>query len=564
MVNVDQEVLSSNFRCQNTYYVAFGFETLGSNILDKESSREFLRDLGEDLDELRKLERNQVDYVLDGIYQVGMVDSVTPSQVPVDHASLPSVIDSASLPDAMSHSDAISAMDGLMPSGPLNPGMNADNEFDCILNELCDFYDSQPCVSSIVATNTAGEWPAQMAVSSDPVFMEDQADTTVLPFLSLGSENSPANQQLASLDPGNTPHLTSSSMDYASTPESAATLESESGTSPYYMTPPSSVDSPFAVQPINPRRPSSGNSTHAHAVHVWREHYISRQLQCCQFQDKKRKKASPSDDNWVTLSSKKISHIIRAWDYILPHGSLVCISELPEKNASMSIRQILGLPEVWEGIEGAVNYFRVLQSDKDGIAKLGSLARRFAQIFLYLNFEMLSMDGHGTVVNRVLDACHDEPNITQPRESCRDKFSTIHVRRGKWWWRFAACLGFGILLVADDQLIRRLSSDSFKNGHIDAFITCAFRTRPGTVRLFESLGPVAMSLLCGNVPVNIRQELEDKATGLLRQDTINAALEADQRHLALQETWNTWRATETDVLANESKATFLDTLRSSG
>lgn len=66
------------------------------------------------------------------------------------------------------------------------------------------------------------------------------------------------------------------------------------------------------------------------------------------------------------------------------------------------------------------------------------------------------MDGHGTVVNRVLDACHDEPNITQPRESCRDKFSTIHVRRGKWWWRFAACLGFGILLVADDQLIRRL------------------------------------------------------------------------------------------------------------
>lgn len=73
-----------------------------------------------------------------------------------------------------------------------------------------------------------------------------------------------------------------------------------------------------------------------------------------------------------------------------------------------------------------------------------------------------------------------------------------------------------------------------------------------------------MSLLCGNVPVNIRQELEDKATGLLRQDTINAALEEDQRHLALQETWNTWRATETDVLANESKATFLDTLRSSG
>jgi hypothetical protein len=179
-------------------------------------------------------------------------------------------------------------------------------------------------------------------------------------------------------------------------------------------------------------------------------------LQCCQFQDKKNKRVSPSDDNWVTLSSEKISHIIRAWDYILPRGSLLCISELPEKNASMPIRQILGLPEVWEGIEGAVNYFRVLEADKDGIAKLGPLARRFAQIFLYLNFETLSMNSPGTVVSRVLDACHDEPIITQPRESRRDRFSGMHVRRGRWWWRFAACLGFGILLVADDQLIRRL------------------------------------------------------------------------------------------------------------
>lgn len=73
-----------------------------------------------------------------------------------------------------------------------------------------------------------------------------------------------------------------------------------------------------------------------------------------------------------------------------------------------------------------------------------------------------------------------------------------------------------------------------------------------------------MSLLCESVPVNIRQILEDGDTGLLRQDAINIALEEDQRHLALQETWNTWRAEETDVLANESKATFLATLRSSG
>jgi hypothetical protein len=61
----------------------------------------------------------------------------------------------------------------------------------------------------------------------------------------------------------------------------------------------------------------------------------------------------------------------------------------------MSIRQILGLPEVWEGIEGAMNYFRVLEADKNGMSTLGTLARRFARIFLYLNFEMLPMDGNG-------------------------------------------------------------------------------------------------------------------------------------------------------------------------
>lgn len=66
------------------------------------------------------------------------------------------------------------------------------------------------------------------------------------------------------------------------------------------------------------------------------------------------------------------------------------------------------------------------------------------------------MDGNGSVVNSILDACHDEPMTTPQRESFRDRFSTIHVRQGRWWWRFAACLGFSILLVANDQLIQGL------------------------------------------------------------------------------------------------------------
>ncbi|KAL4891358.1 hypothetical protein BDV59DRAFT_194325 [Aspergillus ambiguus] len=532
----------------------------GSDLLDKRGLREFVQGLGNDVDELRRLERNQADYVLDGIYEVGMVDFVTPMQDLMDHASLPSEIDSASLADAMSQSNTTTLVDGLTSLGPSNPGMDAGNEFDHLLNAL---YDSRQCVRSTAAKNTVGgEWPTGMAMAPEPVLIDDQIDTTVSLFTSLDSDDSPSvDQQLSFLDPGNTPHPTRSSVDYASTPDSVATLGSERGTSPYYMTPPTSVGSPLGVQPIDPRWAFSSNSTLSHAVHDWRDNRISGELQCCRFREKK-KKDSPSDEDWGTLGSKQISHIIKAWDYILPQGSIVCVRELPEKNASMSVRQVLGLPEVWEGIEGAVNYFRVLEADKDGLSTLGPLARRFAQIFLYLNFEMLSMDGDGTVVNRVLDACHDEPNIAQSRESRRNRFSGIHVRRGRWWWGFAASLGFGILLVADSQLIQALSSGSFKNGHIDAFITCVLRTRPGTVRFFESLEPVVMFLLYGNALVDIRQKLED--TGLLRRDAINRALEEDQEALALQWTWNIWEAKKTETSANESKTKFLASIRPSG
>lgn len=168
--------------------------------------------------------------------------------------SSPTEIDSASLVDAIPHSNATISMDGLTSSEPLDLGMDADNKFDRLINEFCDFSDSQQCVSSLTATNTAGgEWPTGIAISSDPVLIEDPTSTTVLPFASVDSGNSPsADEQLTSLDPGNTPHPMRYSMDYASTLGSAATLESESGALLYYMTPPSSVGSPLAVQPINP------------------------------------------------------------------------------------------------------------------------------------------------------------------------------------------------------------------------------------------------------------------------------------------------------------------------
>lgn len=119
------------------------------------------------------------------------------------------------------------------------------------------------------------------------------------------------------------------------------------------------------------------------------------------------------------------------------------------------MRAVLGLPEVWEGIEGAVNYMRVLDADLENRSILRPLSRRFAQIYLDLNYEALSANGDHAVA-RVLDAYHDDPNLAKRTAFRRNRFSTIHVRRGRWWWRLATSLGFGLILVTDDMLIKTL------------------------------------------------------------------------------------------------------------
>lgn len=88
--------------------------------------------------------------------------------------------------------------------------------------------------------------------------------------------------------------------------------------------------------------------------------------------------------------------------------------------------------------------------------------------------------------------------------------------------------------------------------------------RPGTVRLFESLKPVAMSLLFGTVPAHIRHNLLNDANGLLRQGAINVAHGEDQQALALQHAWNDWELMNTKYAANKMKTKFLMSLQSNG
>lgn len=430
------------------------------------------------------------------------------------------------------------------------------------------------------------EWPAAGAISPEPVSTDGNIDRAVTPDEPSNPEASPpADQQLTVLGSESAPHTITSSMGRAATQESVAAFASED-TSPYHIPPLHSLDLPYEVPPVDRRWPSRSNLAHCHALNPvqsadgWQEQQtIFRLLRASRF----RKRASKRRGRplaYVTLSDQQILGMLKTWAFLLPRDPLECIRELPAGNTLRSIRQVLGLPEVWLGIDGTVNYLRVLDADHEGRSRLRPLSRRLAQIYLYLSYKTLSRKGDHPVITRVLDAYHDDPNIAKPKELRRRRLSGFHLRRGRWWWRFATSLGFGLLLVADDKLIKGLyvcssfsssaptdnprGSHSFTNDQIDAFITFVLHTRPGTVRLFESLTSMAISLLGGIVPINIRHNLMNEVNGPLRRHAINRARGEDQQALVFQRPWNTWEVMDTRSVAKLRRTEFFVSLRSTG
>jgi hypothetical protein len=105
----------------------------------------------------------------------------------------------------------------------------------------------------------------------------------------------------------------------------------------------------------------------------------------------------------------------------------------------------------------------------------------------------------------------------------------------------------------------RLSA-SFVDDQIDALITCALRTRPGTIQLYRSLGPVAKSLLSGKLPANLRQILMDAHTGLLRYNALEDARTQDENASRSQETAYPWKVEDTKLYAEKTATDFLDQL----
>ncbi|GAA87892.1 conserved serine-proline rich protein [Aspergillus luchuensis IFO 4308] len=241
---------------------------------------------------------------------------------------------------------------------------------------------------------------------------------------------------------------------------------------------------------------------------------------------------------------------------------------LSKWNDNMSLElHALGLPTVWKGIEGAVNYIHVLDTHAT-TPFLDPVAERIGQVLLYFNYEDLCShpQEHSRipmskpvvtfVLNSILNSYSDDPRKSMPMQSRRDRISGYHVRRGRWWWKLAGTLGVGILLIGDSSLMNIMCNDTFSNDQINALVTFASHTRPGTIRIFHALERVVKSLMFGQVSDDLRAILNDES-GFLGQNELARAHVEDETAIARQRMEHPWTEIDTEKHAGVKMQEFL-------
>ncbi|KAF7164509.1 hypothetical protein CNMCM6106_001027 [Aspergillus hiratsukae] len=587
----------------NTYKICFGLVEpaagMSPNVLDLPNLYKLVQDLGLDLINLWKLERvwvvdmfkrlNDLHFV-NGLVMEG---TVLPGQALAEIISAGNTFKSlspflrfSSILTVETYTDLTQSTPSIpstplpsvlplptsdpLPSNTIYYPLDAGLEFD---RAIQDHGSMEPSTSSPSVPNTDdADSPVMASLQSVDNPPGPDAGPSSYPTLSTYDVNSfTAGEPLALPSSGcnpqpyqaantpqsvSTPYSTSAAtpVEFVNTPGPDAGASSYPTPSTHYANSPR-VDEPItrlssSVLPLNQAVEALESTRNSPTQQQTREQTIIRSLQSCTF----------TDEN-VRLNNKQIRGIIKAGARLLSQDPFRILRPLLDNagNTSSSLEK-LGLPDEWEGINGAANYFRVLDKDKDKKIRLDTLARRVGQIIVYLNYESLCKKGEPDVAP-ILDAYHDDPNKSKGEKFRRGRFSTYHVRLGKWWWRLAACLGFGILLVADD-IVKNMLNDTFSNDQINALITFALRTRPGTIHLYRSLEPVAMLLLSGKLPANLRQILMDANTGLLRYDALEDARTKDENASRSQETAYPWKVENTKPYAEKTATDFLHHLRS--
>ncbi|KAK6810522.1 hypothetical protein RU639_013742 [Aspergillus parasiticus] len=522
---------SSNARdgCLKTYdvWVTIDQSVLGvvPHVLDDPELSKLGRALGDDFDDIRKLSWVQLVGVLQWLQEAKMIEGfrVQDNQTKAEVNTLgllgnyntdlslctPSTSNDPSL---LTSDHALSNLENLHP--------HAVDELDQIWDQIIALPEDRNTTEFATPEHVA----TPMGAGTSRIF---DALTYPTPPPSV---NSPQYRSIA------TPlSIGSPCSSLVMTPTGPATPPGSDTETSCYPTPSTSYSqSPLAVESLTPLSPDIPRRRK------------SRCLELCRF----------GKDGTELLEQSKITQILEAEAGLLAQDPLRPLQPflgLGEADTCSSL-SALGLPVVWMGLKGAVNYYRLLEAVKGKKIVLCPFAKHIAQTLFYLNYKWLEkhMDqGRASVATLILNTCSEEPS-----KSRRDNVTGYHVRRGKICWTLAACLGAGILLHGGDA-IRTIIKETFSVGQLNVFISFVLRTRPGSVHLFHSLEPVVKAIILGMPAGDLRPVVLADNNVLVRQEELRYAYAADQEALADQTTEETWLAMNAESIAKEKMPEFL-------
>ncbi|KAJ5102342.1 hypothetical protein NUU61_004564 [Penicillium alfredii] len=350
------------------------------------TSRQFTHDFGVDLDEIRKLGKEEMECLFEWLRDAGMVEcfDVLQNQVPANINS----------PEPLDYN--------------LNTicYANAGDEFDRLLEQFDPFLEQYD--PSAERPHTVSSWQEPVT----PPQPSAEASSYPTPHSSV---NSPPSGQPLPPDPGH------GQVRYQSVHSPPSTDRSFTPSS--YPTPSTSyINSPPGDEPLAPLESSVSNMTKLQLLHS------------CRF----------GNDGNRSLGDIQITSALRAEAGLLSDDYDRLLKPLLDyREDDPPALEALGLPLQWRGFEGAVIYYRMLEGTKKK-STLSLLAKRIAQILFYLNYRWLEKHIKGpskSVATLILNACPEEPKDPKLMKPRRDNITGYHKRRGERWWLHAACLG---------------------------------------------------------------------------------------------------------------------------
>ncbi|CEL06326.1 hypothetical protein ASPCAL07432 [Aspergillus calidoustus] len=384
ILKTETAVLSSDFRdgCLKTYSVSVTIDqsVLGvvPDFLDDSELSKLGREVGDDFDDIRKLSWDQLVCFLQWVQEAKMIESfeVQDNKLTAEMEALSGNYDtdlSLCTPPAFINPNLLT-MDGTSPSYENFPPHAVDgvDGFDPGWNKITKSLEDQSNAEFATPEHVA----TPMGPGTSPTF---DASTYPTPSHSINSPRAGVLASSTSPADGITQYRSTSTpfsddspyLSPAMTPTGLATLPGSN--TPY-------VTSPPALESLT--SPSLSFSSQRKLLESYRF----------------------GKDGTQFLEKSENDEILKAETGLLTQGPFRPLQPflgLSEADASSSL-SALGLPVKWTGKEGAVNYYKLLEAEKDNELVLCPFAKHIAQSLFYLNYRWL--DKHIKRVSRILSA----------------------------------------------------------------------------------------------------------------------------------------------------------------